>query len=111
MTGTTHPNYIYRLPEEFISAQRKDIIIRECYATLLNPHRPRVYEVGDVCLHASFCWEEPTQYCCLVNSPCKIKKKYEFLGGATEFVITFRTVDGLSIQPDTYLLDFLLEYE
>jgi hypothetical protein len=77
----------------------------------MNPHRPRDYEVGNVCMHASFCWEENTHYCCLVNSQNMKKKKYEFLGGATEFVIKFRTIDGLSIQPDNYLLDFVLEFE
>jgi hypothetical protein len=103
--------YLFKLPQEFIMATRKFIIIRECYATVMNPHKPENQEVGNICLHASFVWEYPSQYCCLVNSQSMKKKCFEFLGSSTDFVIQFRTLDGAIVQPESYLFDFVLKYQ
>jgi hypothetical protein len=111
MNQTTHPKLRYVFPEEFLRAKRKFIIIRECFATIMNSHRPQNFQVGDVAMHSSFMWEYANQYCCLVNSQNMKKKCFEVLGESPEFVIEFRTIDGVRIQPDTYLFDFCLKMQ
>jgi hypothetical protein len=78
---------------------------------MYNPHRPHDFEVGNVTLHTSFVWETPNQYCCLVNSQSIKKKCFEVLGENTDFVIEFRTIDGVKVQPDNYLFDFCSKYK
>jgi hypothetical protein len=114
MTHKTHPDGVFQLPEAFLLATHRYIIVRECYATMFNPaatDAPITYQVGDVCLHASFVWETPNQYCCLVNSQMMHKKCFEVLGVATEFKIEFRTIDGLRAPVDSYLFDFLCRWQ
>jgi hypothetical protein len=111
MSQATHPKLRYVFPEEFLRAKRKFIIIRECFATVMNSHRPQSFQVGDVAMHASFCWETANQYCCLVNSQMMKKKVFEVLGESPEFVIDFRTIDGVRIPTDNYLFDFCLKFQ
>jgi hypothetical protein len=108
-THISNPNGIVQFPSQWLMCKRKFIIIRECFATFMNSHVPHNYQIGDVCLHASFVWETPNQYCCLVNSQNMKKKCFEVLGDATEFRLEFRTIDGVQIFPESYLFDYCLK--
>jgi hypothetical protein len=111
MSSKTNPDCRFEYPEEFLLAKRKFIIVREAFATLMNSHVPQNYQVGDITLHASFCWETPSRYCCLVNSQNMKKKCFEVLGEPQSFEIEFRTIDGARIYPESYLFDYCLKWQ
>jgi hypothetical protein len=111
MTRQFNPDNTFTLPDAFVNAAEKWLIMRECWCSVQNGHLPINQSADDIRLHAS-CVDDLTShnYVALCNSVAMKKKKFRVKFKDHTFTIRFKTIDGLDIHPEQYIMDFLLKF-
>jgi hypothetical protein len=112
MTRQFNPDNTFTLPDAFVNATEKYIMVREVWCAVQNGHLPLNQPSDDVLLFASFVDDLTSHsYVALCNSLAMKKKKFRVKFKDHAFVIKFKTIDGIDIYPEEYLFDFLLRFK
>jgi hypothetical protein len=112
MSPYYNPTKTLQLPDAFVNATERWIIIRECWASVQNGHLPIGIPADDVLLYGS--WVDDPQshnYVCLCNSSNSKKKRFRVRFKDQQIRIWFKNIDGLNIEPSQYIVDMLLKFK
>jgi hypothetical protein len=123
---TTCPNYKSKLPDYFVNAKERFIVVRQARALLGRTDEPFDHPLNDVILMSDFVHEiylpfedvnnafnlkdRVLGYVCLVNDPNMKKKKSKYRWSSPEFHFAFASIEGAGVIPSSFLIDFLLVY-
>jgi hypothetical protein len=111
MTRQFNPDNTFTLPDAFVNASERWIIVREVWCSIQNGHLPINQPADDVLLYASFVDDLTSHnYVALCNSLAMKKKKFRVKFKDHSFVIKFKTIDGLDIHPEQFIFDVLLRF-
>jgi hypothetical protein len=121
------PTYEYRLPDDFLNARERFIVVRQARATFELTTQPFGFMLNDVMLMSDLACESDLAtpeidatfnatrhslgYIAICNDANMKKKKFAYVWRDAVLHFAFARLDGLPIIPTLFLIDLLLVWK
>ena len=123
----TCPNYEYRLPDDFVNAKERWIVVRQVRALFELTTQPHALMLNDACLMSDLSCEcdlpnpdidrafnatrHSLGFICICNDSNTKKKRFRYVWRDAVIHIGFMTIYSLPIVPSHWLVDLLLVWK
>jgi hypothetical protein len=124
MTKHSNSDYTFELPNEFVNASEKYIVVRQCRVLFGLTTGPEDHVTNDVLLLSDFVDEKylisdevnkafniknnSMGYVCICNDTNAKKKRFKYVWKSPIFHIGFSNLYEDAVIPTSYIFDFLL---